>query len=149
MSFILENGKIFEMSSSEEMEKEIKVFIDANISKTAKITAYQNFLRNIINPLIDKFASEFEKLYEKATQRKEFKSKAIKILEISFDKLEQEIKEYNEKEKEKKIKKKETIPEPSENEERLNLKNELSNNDFNDIFDDFDNFSKQKDENLK
>ena len=62
MNFIIENGKIFKMSSSLEMEKEIQSFIEINISKVAEITAFQNFIRNLIGPLIIQYASSFKEL---------------------------------------------------------------------------------------
>ena len=142
MNFIIENGKIFKMSSSLEMEKEIQSFIEINISKVAEITAFQNFIRNLIGPLIIQYASSFKELYQKIMEKN--KDKTIKMITISFDKIEQEIKKYNEN---KKNKKEENEPSSTKNVENdLNMKKALSKEDFKAIMDDYDEFEDEKEE---
>ena len=144
MNFIIENGK-FEMNSSETMKIETKKFININISEIAEITAFKNFIRNITSPLIEQFSKEFEKLYKIAMEQKRFKDKALKILEISFDKIEQKIKQYNENEKKKKL---ETKPNPNEKDEStIILKSGLSDGDFNSILEDYEDFNEKTKEN--
>ena len=139
MNFIIENGK-FEMNSSETIEIETKKFININISEIAEITAFKNFIRNITSPLVEQFSKEFEKLYKIAMVQKGFKDKALKILEISFDKIEQKIKQYNENEKKKK---QDAKPNPNEKDEStLILKSGLSDGDLNSIFEDYEEFNK-------
>jgi len=142
MKFIIENGKIFKMSSPEEMEKEIQSFIEINISKVAEITAFKNFIRNLIEPLIMQYASSFKELYRQIMEKN--KDKTIKMIKISFDKIEQEIKKYNENKK----KKEENEPaHTKEVENDLNVKKKLSKEDFKAIIDDYDEFEDEKEEN--
>ena len=90
--FILENGKVFEMKSSEEIEKHLRLFINLNISKFAEKIAIVNYIRNIIDPLVNEFALQFKILYQKTMTKEIFKNEAVGIIKISFDKIEQEIK---------------------------------------------------------
>ena len=145
-NFIIENGKLFEMPKTEKLEKEIKEFIDMNISETAEIIAFKNFIRNITSPLVEQFAIEFEKLYKKVMEQKKFKDKALKILENSFDKIEQKIKQYNEEENKKK---QESNPELNKKDESIVILNYggLSDGDIDSILKDYDEFDEQSKEN--
>ena len=66
------------------------------------------------------------------------------MITISFDKIEQEIKKYNEN---RKNKKEENEPSSTKNVENdLNMKKALSKEDFKAIMDDYDEFEDEKEE---
>ena len=136
--FIIENGKVFEMESSEEIEKNVGLFINMNISKFAETIAIQNYIRNMIGPLVEQFALQFKKLYYDTMKMDLFKNEIVDMIHISFDKIEQKIKKYNENEK----KKKQEISKPAPTKTGEKGSNE-------DIFDDYFEFQKEKGGNKK
>ena len=136
--FIIENGKVFEMESSEEIEKNVGLFINMNISKFAETIAIQNYIRNMIGPLVEQFALQFKKLYYDTMKMDLFKNEIVDMIHISFDKIEQKIKKYNENEK----KKKQEIYKPAPTKTGEKGSNE-------DIFDDYFEFQKEKGGNKK
>ena len=97
--FIVERAKLVDMPNKKIMEKALECDIFNNISKIAQTTALKNFFRYITTPLIENFTFFFKETYQEGMKRKEFIEKGKKITKISFDKIEEKIKEYNESQK--------------------------------------------------
>ena len=87
------------------MEKALECDIFNNISKIAKTKALKNFFRYITTPLIENFTLFFKETYQEGMKRKDFIDKGRKITKMSFDKIEEKIKEYNDSQKSEKEKK--------------------------------------------
>ena len=75
----------------------IKNEIKNKIYNIAKLTAFKNAFNYITNPLIDKIGEYFFALYEEGIKNKKFNEYANSIIKVSFDEIENKIKEYNEK----------------------------------------------------
>lgn len=126
MNNMPKNQKLFKIESEERTEKNLIILFEAKLGNIAKKVAFKNFFRSF-TAFIEKFAIEFDKLYKKIIESDIFKEKGKQMIKISFDKIEEKIKNYNEEIK----KKNEIIQTKLENDEK-NEKEESKNNNFSD-----------------
>ena len=75
------------------------------LNKKAELAALKNSFQFIVEPLIEKIGEYFTELYKQGMNQKKFIEYATDIIKVSFDEIENKIKEYNEGLKEKKEKK--------------------------------------------
>ena len=99
MDFIIEKGKPIAMQTQKKLEDSLECDIFNNISKIAQKAAIINFFRYITTPLVENFTLFFKEAYKEGMKRKEFIENGNKIVKISFDKIEEKIKEYNDSKK--------------------------------------------------
>ena len=116
-----------------------KAYINENISKIVELAALKNCISFISNPLIEQFENFFSQLYVEGMNLEEFKETSNEAVKLSFDKIEEKIKEYNQlinkqkEEKEKESNKKENKSEEpapiysNQIKEERNIKNNISN----------------------
>ena len=102
MDFIVERGKMVKRPNKKTLENALECDIFNNISKIAQTTALKNFFSYITTPLIENFTLFFKEAYQEGMKRKEFIEKGKAITKISFDKIEEKIKEYNDSKKKEK-----------------------------------------------
>ena len=106
--YIRQNNNILDIQwTSTELNILLSNYISDKISKRAELCALKNSFSFITTPLIEKFAEFFSKSYlDIGIKSEEFKKNAKEITKISFEAIEEKIKEYNES------KKKESEPAP-------------------------------------
>lgn len=114
--------KDFDIDDSDNLIKQFSSSIKYGISDSAKKIAFKNLFLNIITPIVTQSKLLYENLYKEAIGRGNFKEKGKKLIKISFDKIEEKIKEYNGRDKIQK-----------------NQDTTIDN-----IFDDFEKFNNQK-----
>ena len=84
-----------------ELKKILKDFIYKNVGEKMQLYCIKNSYRFIANPIIEKFKDFFYNAYIKGLNNKDFISEAKNLTGASFDKIEEKIKFYNQKLKEK------------------------------------------------
>ena len=143
MNFMMNNlskdQKLFKIESTEESEKNLKNYIKYNLNflNITKKVAFQNFFRNITSPLIDKFSVEFSKLYNIIMSSKDSEEEAKSMIKVSFDKIEESIKKYNEA---KTKNNNENIELQQDNKEKEIKSDIFSNEEYNAMIDDLNIF---------
>ena len=150
------NDNLLEVKwTSSEMESSLHNYIYGKISKTIELNVLKNSFKFIITPLIEKFAIFFEKSYISLMESKkdnDFTTYAKEITKVSFESLEQKIKEYNELnnkkketiEKTEKTEKTEKIEKTENNEDNENLDNDLIDSMINNYNNEEENAKNQK-----
>ena len=126
MNNMPKNQNLFKIESEERTEKNLIILFEAKLGNIAKKVAFKNFFRSF-TAFIEKFAIEFDKLYKKIIESDIFKEKGKQMIKISFDKIEEKIKNYNEE-----IKKKNEIMQTKLEKDEKNEKEESKNNNFSD-----------------
>ena len=91
--------KNFDIDDSDNLIKELSKSIKGRIYNSAQKIAFKNLFLNIITPIISQSKLLYENLYKEAIERDNFKEEGKKMIKISFDKIEENIKEYNGKKK--------------------------------------------------
>jgi len=146
MDFMIERGQLVEISNKKLMESSLKCDIFDNISKKAQATALKNFFRYITTPLVENFTLFFKDTYQEGMKREEFTKKGKNITKISFDKIEEKIKEYNDSQKKENEQKK--INESAAPTKDDNVNKEFENKKkIKDLWDQEDNEVKENEEN--
>ena len=84
-----------------ELKKILKDFIYKNVGEKMQLYCIKNSYRFIASPIIEKFKDFFYNAYIKGLNNKDFISEAKNLTGASFDKIEEKIKFYNQKLKEK------------------------------------------------
>ena len=84
-----------------ELKKILKDFIYKNVGEKMQLYCIKNSYRFIASPIIEKFKDFFYTVYIKGLKNKDFISEAKNLTGASFDKIEEKIKSYNQKSKEK------------------------------------------------
>ena len=125
--FNIKNDNLLDVKwVSYELEKSLKDYIYIKISKTIEISLLKNSFRFIVAPLIQQFGQYFEKSYLFGMGHDEFKNYCQEMSKVSFEKIEQKIKEYNELKK--KEKEEEKIEDKKEEKEAQNIDFKSENN---------------------
>ena len=101
--FNKENDNLLDVKwTSLELENSLKNYLYEKISNKIELNILKNSFRFIITPLIKNFGMFFEKSYAGGMERDEFITYSKNIIKVSFEKIEQKIKEYNELQNKKK-----------------------------------------------
>ena len=137
-NFLLENKdiKFSEIDIPSETERSLEIFIYLNISNKVKTAAFKNFFKNITMPIVNQFATEYKHLYERALSMDYLKKERRKIVEISFDEIEEKIKKYykEKEEKKKNLNEDASVEKTKEKNENTNDQIGLTNDDYNKMF---------------
>ena len=144
-NFLLENKdiKLSDIDTPGETDRSLKNFISYRLEQKAKTAAFKNFFKSITVPFIKQFEIEYKKLYKRALTMDYLKKERRKVVEISFDKIEEKIKKYYQEKKEKKNNSNEDI-----SSETKEVKNENKKEEKGLTCDDYDNMIAQ-DEDLR
>ena len=89
--------------TSIELGKIIKKYLHDNLAEKAKLANLKNSFSYISTPIIQKFGEYFISSYNKGMTRPEFIKNAKEVIKIPFNKIEKQIKDYNEMLKKKKL----------------------------------------------
>ena len=104
MEFNQQNDNLLKTPwTSIELGKIIKKYLHDNLAEKAKLANLKNSFSFISNPIIQKFGEYFIKSYNKGMTRPEFIKNAKEVIKIPFNKIEKQIKDYNENLKKKKL----------------------------------------------
>lgn len=121
------------------MEKILQKELKEKLIKTAELAALKNSFIFIIEPLIEKIGEYFIEIYRQGMKKQKFIDYTRDSVKVSFDEIEEKIKEYNELIKENEDEKED---EKEKDNEAAPLKNENDahnvENDVNEMFDDED-----------
>ena len=138
VQFNIKNENILtDFSTNIEMDKILQNELKEKLLKTAELAALKNSFIFIIEPLIEKIGEYFIEIYRQGMKQKKFIDYTRDSVKVSFDEIEDKIKEYNEF-----IKEKEEEEKEKNNDDAAPLKNENDaqssdlTKDVNDMFDD-------------
>ena len=137
-NFLLENKdiKYSEIDIPGETKRNLETFINLNILNKVKTAAFKNFFESITIPIVKQFAIEYKNLYKKALTMDYLKNEMRKIVKISFDEIEEKIKKYYQEKEEKKktLNEDMSVENTKEKNENKNQQIGLTNDDYNDMF---------------
>ena len=85
-----------DFSTNIEMEPILQNELKEKLMKTAELTALKNSFVFIIEPLIDKIGEYFIEIYKQGMKQQKFIEYIRDSVKVSFDEIEEKIKEYNE-----------------------------------------------------
>ena len=138
VQFNIKNENLLtDFSTNIEMDKILQNELKEKLLKTAELAALKNSFIFIIEPLIEKIGEYFIEIYRQLMKQKKFIDYTRDSVKVSFDEIEDKIKEYNEF-----IKEKEEEEKEKNNDDAAPLKNENDaqssdlTKDVNDMFDD-------------
>ena len=97
--------KISDITDSNELIQDLRSNIKCRIYNSVKKIAFKNLFLNAITPIVEQSKILFESLCKEAILKDNLKDEGKKMVRISFDKIEEKIKRYNNKLKNDKIKK--------------------------------------------
>ena len=140
VQFNIQNENLLtDFSTNIEMEKILQKELKEKLIKTAEWAALKNSFIFIIEPLIEKIGEYFIEIYRQGMKKQKFIDYTRDSVKVSFDEIEEKIKEYNELIKENEDEKED---EKEKDNEAAPLKNENDahnvENDVNEMFDDED-----------
>lgn len=140
VQFNIQNENLLtDFSTNIEMEKILQKELKEKLIKTAELAALKNSFIFIIEPLIEKIGEYFIEIYRQGMKKQKFIDYTRDSVKVSFDEIEEKIKEYNELIKENEDEKED---EKEKDNEAAPLKNENDahnvENDVNEMFDDED-----------
>ena len=102
MDFNRSHQNLLEVTwTSSDLEIQLKNAIKESVYQKFELFAIKNSFNFITNKLIDEFGKFFFNSYIEGMEHKEFKDTAKSLIRVSFDKINEKIKEYIEKNKEK------------------------------------------------
>ena len=137
VQFNIKNENLLtDFSTNIEMDKILQNELKEKLLKTAELAALKNSFIFIIEPLIEKIGEYFIEIYRQGMKQKKFIDYTRDSVKVSFDEIEDKIKEYNEF-----IKEKEEEEKEKNNDDAAPLKNENDaqssdlTKDVNDMFD--------------
>lgn len=78
------------------MEPILKNQLSEKLKKTAELAALKNSFIFIIEPLIEKIGEYFIEIYKQGIKQQKFIDYTRDSVKVSFDEIEEKIKEYNE-----------------------------------------------------
>ena len=140
VQFNIQNENLLtDFSTNIEMEKILQKELKEKLIKTAELAALKNSFIFIIEPLIEKIGEYFIEIYRQGMKKQKFIDYTRDSVKVSFDEIEEKIKEYNELIKENEDEKED---EKEKDNEAAPLKNENDahnvETDVNEMFDDED-----------
>ena len=104
MDYNLLHENLLEVTwTTQELENHLKNCIKESVYQKFELFTLKNSYSFITNKLIEEFGKFFKDSYIEAMEEDKFKLLAKTMIKVSFDKIKQKIKEYNEKNKEKSI----------------------------------------------
>ena len=145
MNIMPKNQKLFKNESEERTEKNLIILFEAKLGNIAKKVAFKNFLRNF-TAFIEKFATEFDKLYKKIIESDIFKEKGKQMIKLSFDKIEEKIKNYNEEIRKKNEIKQTKLENDEKKEKETSKSNNFSDKDYEDMLNNMKLFEEENEE---
>lgn len=99
------NNSLNNIFNNIDLELILRNELKEKLNKKVELAALKNSFQFIVEPLIEKIGGYFTELYKQGMNQKKFIEYATDIIKVSFDEIENKIKEYNEGLKEKKEKK--------------------------------------------
>ena len=140
VQFNIQNENLLtDFSTNIEMEKILQKELKEKLIKTAELAALKNSFIFIIEPLIEKIGEYFIEIYRQGMKKQKFIDYTRDSVKVSFDEIEEKIKEYNELIKENEDEKED---EKEKDNEAAPIKKENDDhnveNDVNEMFDDED-----------
>ena len=85
-----------DFQTSIDMEPILKNQLSEKLKKTAELAALKNSFIFIIEPLIEKIGEYFIEIYKQGIKQQKFIDYTRDSVKVSFDEIEEKIKEYNE-----------------------------------------------------
>ena len=97
VQFNIQNENLLtDFSTNIELEKILQKELKEKLIKTAELAALKNSFIFIIEPLIEKIGEYFIEIYRQGMKKQKFIDYTRDSVKVSFDEIEEKIKEYNE-----------------------------------------------------